>query len=137
MLDTNVLSEFMRESPRTQVADWLRLQSPSRVFTTAITHAEILYGVALLPEGKRKQNLAEAVRAVFAQDLAGRILPFDTEAAPAFAVLAAKRKRMGRPITNADAQIAAICISHEAVLATRNVSDFDGCEIRLLNPFQG
>ncbi len=104
-------------------------------FVTTITMAEILFGVELLPRGKRRDNMLAQVQATFAEDFAGRILPFDEDAARAFAQIAASRRSQGRPMTDLDAQIAAIARSRGAVLATRNTADFEGCGIRLVNPW--
>jgi len=136
VLDTNVLSEAMRPTPSAHVLRWLTSQPASRLFTTAVTHAEILYGVELLPKGKRRIALAAAVAAMFEQDFAGRILPFDGDAAVAFSRIAASRRSLGRPMSQADAQIAAIVRSRGAVLATRNTGDFDDCGIVLVNPWK-
>ena len=91
--------------------------------------------MALVPEGKRREGLALAARTAFETYFRGRILPFDSEAAETFAVLAAGRRQAGRPISQADAQIAAIARSRDAVLATRNVLDFEGCGVQVINPW--
>jgi toxin FitB len=110
-------------------------QPLTNLFTTTITQAEILYGIALLTSGKRQTELSQAAQLMFAEDFAGRILPFDETAAIAFARIAAERRRMGKPISQADAQIASICYTRQATLATRNVSDFEGCGITIVNPW--
>jgi predicted nucleic acid-binding protein len=135
LLDTNILSELMRPAPDRLVERWLGEQPDASVFISAITEAELRYGVALLPEGKRRSALAAVVAAMLAEDFAGRVLPFDSAAAVAFAAIAASRRQAGRPIAQADAQIAGIARSRGAVLATRNVADFEGCGIELVNPF--
>ncbi|MET0963313.1 MAG: type II toxin-antitoxin system VapC family toxin [Noviherbaspirillum sp.] len=136
VLDTNVLSELMRPAPDQAVIAWLDMQEPARLFLTAITVAEVLYGIARLPEGKRKAGLLELADAVLQEDFAGRILAFDETAAAQYAELACERQQSGRPISMADAQIAAICRSLDgATLATRNVSDFEGTRLALLNPW--
>ena len=135
LLDTNVLSELMRPRPGPGVEHWMAAQPDSSLFISAITEAELRYGVALLPPGKRRAGLASMVAAMLAEDFAGRILPFDSAAATAFAEIAAARRRAGHPITQADAQIAAIAASRGAALATRNVPDFDGCGIAVVNPW--
>jgi predicted nucleic acid-binding protein len=98
--------------------------------------AEILYGIELLPKGKRRDKLLTETEAMFNEDFAGRILPFDEEAARAFAEIAAARRTQGRPIAEFDAQIAAIARTQRAALATRNTSDFEACGVRLVNPWQ-
>jgi predicted nucleic acid-binding protein len=105
-------------------------------FVTAITVAEILFGLEILPAGKRQEKMLAQAYATFAEDFAGRILPFDEDAAGAFAEIAAARRSQGRPIAEFDAQIAAIARSRDAILATRNTADFEGCGVRLVNPWQ-
>ncbi|MEB3343587.1 PIN domain-containing protein [Okeania sp.] len=92
--------------------------------------------MALLPLGKRKNELTQVAKLMFAEDFAGRVLPFDEKAATAFAEIAAKRRRMGKPISQADAQIASICYSQQATLVTRNISDFEDCDIAIINPWE-
>ena len=135
ILDTNVVSEMMRPSKDSPVEPWIGLQPTASLFTTALTRAEILYGIEVLPPGKRRTGLATAVKAVFEKDFEGRVLPFDQEAADAYATLVAERRRAGRPISPFDAQIAAIARSRGAALATRNTRDFEGCGVTLLDPW--
>ena len=136
ILDTNVLSELMRLAPDELVVQWMENQPNSSLFTTAVTQAEILYGVSALPEGKRKQGLAAAVDAVFEQDFRRRVLPFDGAAAATYAAICTDRVRLGRPISQFDAQIAAIARSRGAALATRNTPDFDECGIQVVDPWR-
>ena len=135
LLDTNVVSELMKLAPEPAVMVWINTLPGSTVFISAVTQAEILYGVALVPEGKRREGPAQAARIAFETYFRGRILPFDFEAAEAFAALAAGRRQAGRPISQADAQIAAIARSRGAALATRNVADFEGCGVEIVNPW--
>jgi toxin FitB len=135
ILDTNVLSETSCPTSSTRALEWLRSEPASAVFTTTITEAELLYGIALLPEGRRRQSLEAIVELIFAEDLAGRVLPFDSAAAREFADIAASRRRTGRPISEADARIVAIARSRGAALATRNVGDFSGCRLELIDPW--
>jgi predicted nucleic acid-binding protein len=135
LLDTNILSELMRPTPEHSVETWLADQPDASVFISAITEAELRYGVALLPAGKRRSALATVIEDMLGDDFAGRILPFDSAAAVAFANIAATRRQAGRPIAQADAQIAATARSRGAALATRNVSDFEECGIELVNPW--
>jgi len=136
VLDTNVLSEIMRVTPSLAIVKWLAEQAPSQLFITAITEAEIYYGIELLPTGKRREALLSAAEAIFADDFAQRILPFDSDAARAFSRIAAGRRSAGKPIGQSDAQIAAIVQVHQATLATRNATDFENCDIRILNPWR-
>jgi predicted nucleic acid-binding protein len=135
LLDTNILSELMRPASEKSVEQWLADQPDASVFISAITEAELHYGVALLPAGKRRSALATVIEDMLREDFTGRILPFDSAAAVAFAEIAATRRQAGRPIAQADAQIAAIAWSRGAALATRNVSDFEGCGIDVVNPW--
>lgn len=135
VLDTNVISEAMLPVPAPQLARWLDAQPRPELFTTAVTEAEIFYGIEKLPAGKRRDRLADIARRIFEQELDGRILPFDSRAARLFATIAAQRRAKGRPISEADAQIAGIVLSQGARLATRDGSDFQGCGITLINPW--
>jgi hypothetical protein len=135
ILDTNVLSEAIRPVPTRRVLDWLAAQPPSALFTTTISEAEFLYGLALLPAGKRRTSLEQAARRMFEEDFAQRVLPFDRAAAATFAVIAAVRRKKGRPIGDFDAQIAAIARIHGAAVATRNVDDFRDCGIEVVDPW--
>ena len=136
VLDTNVLSETLRPAPANSVSRWMMAQPSTSLFTTTICEAEIFYGLALMARGRRRTRLEEAVAAIFEQDFAGRILPFDSAAARAFAPIAARRRELGRPISECDAQIAAIAHSRGATLATRNVEDFADCGIEVINPWE-
>ena len=137
ILDTNVLSELMRPKPSARVAAWVRKQSATELFTTSITEAEILYGIELLTKGKRRDGLLAAAEAMFAEDLGGRIFGFESEAARAFSRIAAYRRALGRPISHADAQIAAIAQVRGAKLATRDVADFEDCGLDIVDPWDG
>ncbi|MGH3764728.1 MAG: type II toxin-antitoxin system VapC family toxin [Pseudonocardiaceae bacterium] len=135
VLDTNVLSELTRQAPDAAVLAWLDSLPTAEVATTAVTAAELLYGVARLPAGRRNRALAEAVHALINDDFRGRVEPFDTHAAAQYAIVVTVREKLGRPITVADAQIAAICRSRDTVLATRNTRDFEDTDIELVNPW--
>ena len=136
ILDTNVVSELLRPAPSPAVEAWLAAQDGATVFFTAIGEAELRLGVATLPAGRRRTSLAEAIDAVLEEDFRGRILPFDTTAAQAYAAIAATRRAAGRPISQFDCQIAAIAHIRQAVLATRNTADYEGCGIEVINPWQ-
>jgi hypothetical protein len=135
ILDTNVISELMKPLSSPAVLAWTSGQAPDTLFTTSITVAEVLYGVELLPKGKRRDQLLHQADATFAEDFAGRILFFDEQAARIFAPIAASRRRQGKPMSEFDAQIAAISRAQGATLATRNTADFEGCGVRLVNPW--
>jgi hypothetical protein len=135
ILDTNVLSELMRPEPAAAVAHWTASRPAAGFYITSITQAEIMHGILLLPTGRRRQALESAAEALFAEEFAGRVLPFGSEAARPYAEIAATRSRAGRPISHFDAQIAAIARIHGARLATRNVSDFQGSGIAVVNPW--
>ena len=136
ILDTNVLSEIMAASPSRAVLKWVNNQRlADKIVITSITVAEILYGVELLAAGKRRDKLKADAEAMFTEDFAGDILMFDEQAARSLSQIAASRRKQGRPIAEMDAQIAAITHVHSAILATRNTADFEGCGIRLANPW--
>ncbi|MBS0194807.1 MAG: type II toxin-antitoxin system VapC family toxin [Proteobacteria bacterium] len=136
VLDTNVLSELLRPQPAPGVVAWLRTQARMSLFTTAITRAEMLYGVLVLPDGRRKLRLQREVLDIFATDMAGQVLPYDEHAADAHAQIAVQRRAHGRASIQADAMIAGIVRSRGATLATRNVRDFEDCGIALIDPWR-
>jgi toxin FitB len=135
LLDTNVLSELMRPVPSAAVESWMSDQPVAGIFISSITEAELRYGLALLPDGQRQRRLVAQAEAMLAEDFAGRILPFDSPAASAYARIAAARRLSGRPISQADAQIAAVAASRGASLATRNVADFVDCGVEVVDPW--
>lgn len=135
ILDTNVLSELMRPRPSPRVSGWVAKQPATELFTTSITEAEIFFGIELLTQGKRREALLRAAEDMFTEDLGGRIFGFESDAARLFSKIAAHRRTLGRPISHADAQIAAITKLRQAKLATRNVTDFHDCGIDLVNPW--
>ena len=137
VLDTNVNvgSELMKLAPAEAVARSIAERPASTLYTTSITQAEILHGVMLLPSGKRRGALEAAAEAMFAEDFDGRVLPFGSEAARAYAQISAQRRRAGRPISHFDAQIAAIARSARSSVATRNAVDYEDCGIQVLNPW--
>lgn len=135
LLDTNVISELIRSEPAQTVLDWFGKHDAADLFISAITEAELRTGVAILPEGQRRDRLQAAIDAMIDLDFQARILPFDSPAAKAYAEIAAQRRAAGRPIAEADCQIAAIARATDAPIATRNVKDFDGCGVRVINPW--
>ncbi len=136
ILDTNVISELMKRVPDNAVLSWLAASAAADLYTTTITQAEILYGIMLLPPGKRRTAFESAADAMFNEDFAGRILPFGGDAVHPYARIASKRSRSGRPISHLDAQIAAIAHATGAVILTRNTRDFDRCGVRVVNPWK-
>ena len=137
LLDTNVLSEFMRPRPEMCVVQWLDGQRADTLHTSAVSQAEIELGLALMPDGKRQHELATSAKAMFEEDFAGRCLPFDAAAASHYAHLVAACSRMGRPISVEDAQIAAIALAGGMALATRNTRDFESITgLALINPWR-
>jgi toxin FitB len=135
LLDTNVLSELLRSRPDSTVLAWMASQPTNALFVSAVTQAEMLLGPRLLPAGTRRQRLQQALEAMFREDFAGRILPFDSSCTAPYAEVVAIRRRAGRPMSQFDAQIAAIALSHRLGLATRNVPDFEDCGLKLTNPW--
>ncbi|WFE57440.1 type II toxin-antitoxin system VapC family toxin [Micromonospora sp. WMMD712] len=135
VLDTSVVSELMRAEPAPAVLTWLRQSSGAGLHTTVVTVAEIRYGIARLPEGQRRESLHQAANEIFAAS-PRQVLPFDLAAAGAYADVVAGRERLGRPIDGFDAQIAAICRTQAAALATRNIKDFADTGIGVIDPWQ-
>lgn len=135
ILDTNVLSELMRPASSPAVVEWLDAQPASELAVTAIAVAEVLHGVRRLADGRRKAALEAAALRMFEEDFVQAALAFDHAAASVYADIVAQRERMGRPISTADAQIAAITRQHAAILATRNMRDFDGLGLDLIDPW--
>lgn len=135
ILDTDVLSALMGARSNEQVDRWLSDQPVASIFTTTVTEAEIRFGIALLPSGRRRRALEAAISAILDEDFGGRVLPFDRVAVHAYAAIMANRRRAGRPLAQFDAQIAAIAQSRGAAVATRNVKDFTGCGIDVVNPW--
>lgn len=136
VLDTNVVSEIMRAQPNPAVVAWLDAQAPGELWLTSIVAAELMHGVARLPDGARKRQLAQAMQAMLEEDFAARVLPFDLGSASVYADLCAQRERAGLPIAMADAQIAAVCLAHGAVLATRNRAHFEGLGFTVVDPWR-
>lgn len=135
VLDTNVVSELMRPGPAPAVLAWMQRNSGYGLYTTAVTIAEIRYGIARMPEGRRRQSLHQAADEIFAA-FPRQVLPFDLASASAYADIVVSREQQGNPISGFDAQIAAICRSQAASLATRNTRDFIDTGISLLDPWQ-
>jgi len=135
VLDTNVVSELMRPESLERVLRWTDTQPATELFLTAVTLAELLYGNGRLPDGRRRKMLADLLDEMVAEDFGQRILGFDDVAAAHYADIVVERERAGQPISTADAQIAATCRSHGATIATRNVDDFTGTGIDIVDPW--
>ena len=135
LIDTNVVSELMRLTPDREVMAWFSVQDSAELYLTAVTEAELRAGAAILPAGRRRDRLAAEVDAMVREDFAGRVLPFDSLAAKAYAEIAATRRSLGRPILEADCQIAAIARVTNGAIATRNRADFELCGIALIDPW--
>lgn len=133
--DTNVVSELMRSEPSPVVAGWVRAHPADELYTTSITLAEVRYGIERLPGGKRKELLRRVAEEVFSA-FEEQVLPFDAEAAGWYAAVVCERERAGFPIEGFDAQIAAICRARGATLATRNLKDFHGTGIEVVDPWE-
>jgi toxin FitB len=133
--DTNVVSELMRPSPSPALRTWVSTQAAGDLYTTAITVAEIRYGLERLPGGRRKDRLQAAADEVFAA-FSEFVLPFDTGAAVQYARIARHRDEAGLPISGFDAQIAAICHARGAALATRNIKDFVETGVEVIDPWR-
>jgi toxin FitB len=136
VLDTNVISELARHVPDPGVLSWLDSLEVAETATTSITAAELRYGVARLPDGQRKRELAVVIHGILTEDFHGRVLPYDERASVRYADVVTGRERIGRPIGVADAQIASICRDLGATLATRNIPDFEETGVELVNPWE-
>jgi hypothetical protein len=136
VVDTTVISELMRGDPHPAVLAWVAAQPRALVCTTHINQAEILYGIAALPEGRRRAALAAAAEAMFTEDFAGRILPFEARAAAQYPGIVLARRRAGKPIEKFDALIAAIALAAGAEIATRDTGGFSGCGLIVINPWE-
>lgn len=136
VVDTSVISELIRQAPAPEVVSWLDALAADEVATTAITAAELLYGVQRLPDGHRKTELSAAVHGLLSNEFQDRVLAFDKQAASPYAEIVSRRERLGRTVGVADAQIAAICRATGAALATRNTDDFEETGVDLVNPWK-
>ena len=135
LLDTNVVSELIRKSPDPAVATWAAGHALEDLFFSAVGEAELRYGAAILPAGRRRESLVSDIERMLGDAFDDRVLPFDGRAARAYADIAAMRRSAGRPVAPADCQIAAIARSRNMVVATRNVRDFDDTDIKVVDPW--
>jgi toxin FitB len=135
LLDTNVLSALMYPTPPAAVVKWVSAHPYDELFTASVCQAEILAGLAVMPHGRRRQQLEQEAKTMFASDLAGQILPFDTEATASYATILVSRRRMGRPISTEDLMIASVAFSRGLSIVTRNIYDFDHCGVEVIDPW--
>lgn len=135
ILDTNVVAEMMKSSPSPMVVAWLNSQESSALFLTTISIGEIVYGLRIMPSGKRRLQLEQGFERVLAEAFAGRILAFDEEAARHYGEVMGRRKEIGRSLSVPDGQIASIARARGCAIATRNVRDFTECGVEVINPF--
>ncbi len=135
LLDTNVISELVKPSPDPTVVAFLGRAVPAAVFTASVCEAEIRYGLARLPAGRRRNDLLGRVTAFLAEAFGNRILAFDSASATIYGGLRAAREAAGKPIACEDAMIAATARAYGASVVTRNVADFTGCGIKVVNPW--
>jgi toxin FitB len=136
VLDTNILSAMMSTRVVPEVAEWIAGQPVGLLFTTSISQAEILSGIAIMPESRRRSDLEAAAGAMFLEDFEGRVLPFDMNATVAYADIFAARRRAGRPTATVDLLIASVARSHHASVVTRDISGFEGCGLKVINPWK-
>jgi toxin FitB len=137
VLDTNVISELMRPAPHPAVFAWVAAQPRASLYTTSVTRAEILSGIGIMPQGRRRAALSDAAAAMFDEDLRGRILAFDTTAADRYAEIVVSRRQAGTPIHTFDALIAATALVARAAVVARDTDGFAGCGLTLINPWEG
>ncbi len=135
ILDTNIISELMRRVPDPHVLEWLDDQEAGELFITTITIAEIAYGINVLPDGGRRQLLESAFNKTVQDAFRDRVLSFDEESSHCYGKLMSHRKKIGKPLSSLDGQIASISVAHQGKIATRNVNDFADCNLTIINPF--
>lgn len=135
LLDTDVLSAVMRAFPDEKVTNWLDLQLDDSIWIASITVMEILFGLRILPAGRRRQELTQAFKVLLEEKIRGRIAPFDTTAAEHAGELMALRKVTGKPVDYRDTMIAGIALATRATVATRNTSHFSELSVALVNPW--
>jgi len=137
VLDTNVISETMRPRPASGVLDWVDQQAPVTLFVTSISIGEVFFGLECLDEGRRKLDLQTRFQQFLERGFGGRVLDYSAKCARQYGQVMAQRRSAGRPLSAPDGQIAAICLTHSASIATRNTRDFKHCGISVINPFEG
>ncbi len=135
LIDTNVVSETMRADPQPTVVKWLNAQAAKTLYFAALSLAELLYGIALLPDGRRKVELGLVLSKQVEIFFGERVLFFDVAAAEAYADVMSRARRTGRPIGIADGQIAAIALTHHLAVATRDTFPFEAAGLDVINPW--
>lgn len=136
ILDTNIISEMMKPEPLSKVVSWLDQQEAIHLYVTTVSIAEISYGLNVLPDGKKRSSLTDAFHKTISLAFESRIINFDIDAAYLYGKIMADRRRLGRPLSVPDGQIAAIAISNGYSVATRNINDFIDCQVNVINPFE-
>lgn len=135
LIDTNIISEMMKSSPSAKVIGWMSSQDAAQLYVASITIAEIAYGLYILPDGKRRHTLEDAFEKTIQNGFKGRVLAFDESVVHLYGNIMGRRKELGRPMDVPDGQIAAIARAYQCQLATRNIKDFQDCDLELINPF--
>lgn len=137
IVDTNVVAEMMKAAPAPAVVAWLNGQESATLFLTSVTIGEVGFGLRSLPQGKRRRQLEQGFERILTEGFAGRILAFDEAAAHRYGEIMARRRKIGRPLSVLDGQIASIARLNGGAVATRNVRDFLDCGVEVINPFEG
>jgi toxin FitB len=135
LIDTNIISEMMKPAPDPKVISWIDQQDIMHLYISTITIAELAYGINVLPAGNRRNYLEKAFNSVVREAFEYRIFTFDEVAAHHYGMIMSQRKNIGKPMSMADGQIAAIAHAHNCTLATRNINDFSDSKLDLINPF--
>jgi toxin FitB len=136
LVDTNVISELWRDRPNSRVVEWLEYQPRESIFVSSITLAELYFGIVRLDDGRNKLRMSKSIARIERETFAGRVLSFDNKTAVQFGIVRAAWERMGRPINFPDSAIAATALTYGLTLATRNIRDFEGLDLELINPFE-
>jgi predicted nucleic acid-binding protein len=136
LLDTNVISEIMRPKPIVTVLDWLDKQDTRRLHVSTITIGEIEYGLQVLPNAKRRNTLRHKFERFISEGFKYRILEYDLVSSQLYGLIMRERRKSGKSMSISDGQIAAIAGGKGLAVATRNTKDFEGCKLKLINPFE-
>ncbi len=135
LLDTNVVSETMRRLPEPRVIDWLNAQAAQTIYLSTVSLAELLLGIAVLPDGRRKTDLASSLAERTAKLFGERLVPFDAPSARAYAALVSRARAAGRAVGVTDGLIAGIAFAHSLTVATRDVTPFIAAGVSVINPW--